>query len=285
MNRKRIFTIIQVGNLSDFPSRAYDFALVIAVAVNIFIAIFDTFPEADLYEKAIWVIECITVVFFAVDYLLRIWTADYLYENMSPARARLRFIFSWAGLVDLLSCLPFLAASGGGALRMFRIIRILRVFRIHHYADPLRVIGDVIRKKQGQLLSSIFIVFILMIASSLMMYNLEHEAQPEAFANAFSGFWWAANTLLTVGYGDIVPVTLAGKICGTLLTFLGVGIVAIPTGILSAGFMEQVSIVREKAVVEGVIRDTAFAEEERKADEEKAREEYSYCPYCGKRLP
>ena len=285
MNRKRIFTIIQVGNLSDFPSRAYDFALVIAVAVNIFIAIFDTFQEADSYEKAIWVIECITVVFFAIDYLLRIWTADYLYENMSPARARLRFIFSWAGLVDLLSCVPFLAASGGGALRMFRIIRILRVFRIHHYADPLRVIGDVIRKKQGQLLSSIFIVFILMIASSLMMYNLEHEAQPEAFANAFSGFWWAANTLLTVGYGDIVPVTLAGKICGTLLTFLGVGIVAIPTGILSAGFMEQVSIVREKAVVEGVIRDTAFAEEERKADEEKARGKYAYCPYCGKRLP
>lgn len=285
MNRKRIFTIIQVGNLSDFPSRAYDISLVIAVAVNIFIAIFDTFPQADPYEGIIWAVECVTVIFFAIDYVLRIITADYLYENLSPARARLRFIFSWAGIVDLLSCLPFLVASGGGALRMFRIIRILRVFRIHHYADPLRVIGDVIKKKQGQLLSSIFIVFILMIASSLMMYNLEHEAQPEAFANAFSGFWWAANTLLTVGYGDIVPVTLAGKICGTLLTFLGVGIVAIPTGILSAGFMEQVSIVREKAVVEGVIRDTAFAEEERKADEEKAKEEYTYCPYCGKRLP
>ena len=118
-----------------------------------------------------------------------------------------------------------------------------------------------------------------MVASSLMMYNLEHEAQPEAFANAFSGFWWAANTLLTVGYGDIVPVTMAGKICGTLLTFLGVGIVAIPTGILSAGFMEQVSIVREKALVEGVIRDTAFSEKE---SEEK--EDYSYCPYCGRKL-
>lgn len=285
MNRKRIFTIIQVGNLSDFPSRAYDISLVIAVAVNIFIAIFDTFPQADPYEGIIWVVECVTVIFFAIDYVLRIITADYLYENLGPAKARLKFIFSWAGLVDLLSCLPFLVASGGGALRMFRIIRILRVFRIHHYADPLRVIGDVIKKKQGQLLSSIFIVFILMIASSLMMYNLEHEAQPEAFANAFSGFWWAANTLLTVGYGDIVPVTLAGKICGTMLTFLGVGMVAIPTGILSAGFMEQVSIVREKAVVEGVIRETAFAEEERKADEEKAKEEYTYCPYCGKRLP
>ena len=285
MSRKRVFTIIQVGNLSDFPSRAYDISLVIAVAVNIFIAIFDTFPQADPYEGIIWAVECVTVVFFAADYVLRVWTADYLYEGISPVRARFKFIFSWAGLVDLLSCLPFLVSSGGGALRMFRIIRILRVFRIHHYADPLRVIGDVIKKKQGQLLSSIFIVFILMVAASLMMYNLEHEAQPEAFANAFSGFWWAANTLLTVGYGDIVPVTLAGKVCGTLLTFLGVGIVAIPTGILSAGFMEQVSIVREKAVVEGVIRDTAFAEEERRAEEVKAAVEYSYCPYCGKRLP
>ena len=239
MKRKRVFTIIQVGNLSDVPSRAYDISLVIAVAVNIFIAIFDTFPQAEPYEKIIWAVECATVVFFAIDYVLRIWTADYLYENLSPAKARLKFIFSWAGLVDLLSCLPFLAASGGGALRMFRIIRILRVFRIHHYADPLRVIGDVIKKKQGQLLSSIFIVFILMIASSLMMYNLEHDAQPEAFANAFSGFWWAANTLLTVGYGDIVPVTLAGKICGTMLTFLGVGIVAIPTGIYGAGIHRE----------------------------------------------
>ena len=285
MDRRRIFTIIQVGNLSDFPSRAYDISLVIAVAVNIFIAIFDTFEQVAPYEGIIWAVECVTVVFFAIDYILRIWTADYLYENMSPGKARLKFIFSWAGLVDLLSCLPFLVSSGGGALRMFRIIRILRVFRIHHYADPLRVIGDVLKKKQGQLLSSIFIVMILMVASSLMMYNLEHEAQPEAFANAFSGFWWAANTLLTVGYGDIVPVTLAGKICGTLLTFLGVGMVAIPTGILSAGFMEQVSIVREKAVLEGVIRDTAFAEEEREASEKKETEEYVYCPYCGKRLP
>ena len=197
MDRRRIFTIIQVGNLSDFPSRAYDISLVIAVAVNIFIAIFDTFEQAAPYEGIIWAVECVTVVFFAIDYILRIWTADYLYENMSPGKARLKFIFSWAGLVDLLSCLPFLVSSGGGALRMFRIIRILRVFRIHHYADPLRVIGDVLKKKQGQLLSSIFIVMILMVASSLMMYNLEHEAQPEAFANAFSGFWWAANTLLT----------------------------------------------------------------------------------------
>ena len=279
MTRRRIFTIIQVGNLEDIPSRAYDISLVVAVAINIFIALFDTFPEAEPYRNWILTIELITVLFFTIDYVLRIVTADYLYEDepaVTPAKARIKFIFSWSGLVDFLSCVPFFVASGGGTLRMFRIIRILRVFRIHHYADPLRVIGDVLRKKKGQLMSSCFIVFILMIAASLLMYNFEHEAQPEAFANAFSGFWWAANSLLTVGYGDVVPITLAGRICGLVLTFLGVGVVAIPTGILSAGFMEQVSIAREKAVEEGILDEGELEEE---------TEDYSYCPYCGKKLP
>ena len=279
MTRRRIFTIIQVGNLEDIPSRAYDISLVVAVAINIFIALFDTFPESEPYRNWILTVELITVLFFSIDYVLRIVTADYLYEGepaVTPAKARIKFIFSWSGLVDFLSCVPFFVASGGGTLRMFRIIRILRVFRIHHYADPLRVIGDVLRKKKGQLMSSCFIVFILMIAASLLMYNFEHEAQPEAFANAFSGFWWAANSLLTVGYGDVVPITLAGRICGLVLTFLGVGVVAIPTGILSAGFMEQVSIAREKAVEEGILDEGELEEE---------TEDYSYCPYCGKKLP
>ncbi len=277
MNRKRIYTIIQVGNLSDLPSRAYDIALVAAVVVNIIIAIFDTFPQAEPYRSFIWVIEGITVLFFAVDYILRIITAEYLYDDMPTAKARLKFIFSWAGIVDFLSCVPFFVTSGSGALRMFRIIRILRVFRIHHYADPLRVIGAVLQRKKGQLMSSCFIVLILMIAASLMMYNLEHEAQPDVFANAFSGFWWATNSLLTVGYGDMVPITLGGKICGIILTFLGVGIVAVPTGILSAGFIEQVSLVGEKAVEDGFIEESDL--------EENLTEDYQYCPYCGKKLP
>ncbi|MCI6011488.1 MAG: ion transporter [Firmicutes bacterium] len=279
--RKRIFTIIQVGNLSDIPSRAYDYALIAAVLFNLFLAIFETFPVSVPYRTFMHVTETLTVLFFTVDYLLRIWTADYYYaslgQTMPAGRARLHFIFSWVGLVDFLSCIPFFLPLGGGVLRLFRIIRILRVFRIHHYADPLHVIGDVLNKKKGQLLSSSFIVLILMTAASLLMYNLEHEAQPEAFANAFSGFWWAANTLLTVGYGDIVPVTLAGKICGTFLTFLGVGMVAIPTGILSAGFMEQMESLRQNP-------DTP-ATDHSVAEGVSAEDSFQYCPYCGHKLP
>lgn len=261
--KKRIFTIIQIGSIDDIPSRTYDIALMLAVVINIFIAIFETFPQSDKYLNILRVVEGITVLFFTVDYLLRIWTATYLYKGVTVARARRKFIFSWSGLVDFFSCvpyyLPFFFPRVAVTLRMFRIIRILRIFRIHHYSDPLKVIGRVLTKKKGQLMSSIFIVLILMVAASLMMYSLEHKAQPEVFNNAFSGFWWAINTLLTVGYGDIVPITFAGKVCGAIMTFLGVGMVAIPTGILSAGFVEQMT------------------------PKPKERETH-YCPNCGQKL-
>lgn len=252
-----------MGSIQDIPSRTYDMALILAVTLNIFIAIFETFPQSAAYLPALRILEALTVIFFTVDYFLRIWTASYLYKGVSVWQARRKFIFSWAGIVDFLSCvpyyLPFFFPSGAVALRMFRIIRILRIFRIHHYSDPLKIIGRVLQKKRGQLMSSIFIVLILMIAASLMMYSLEHKAQPEVFDNAFSGFWWAINTLLTVGYGDIVPITFPGKVCGAIMTFLGVGMVAIPTGILSAGFVEQTTPKRKE-------------------------KEANYCPNCGHKL-
>lgn len=137
--------------------------------------------------------------------------------------------------------MPFFFPSGAVAFRMLRIIRIFRLFRINAYYDSLNVITEVIVGKKQQLLSSVFIILILMISSSLCMYSLENKAQPEVFTNAFSGIWWAASTLLTVGYGDIYPVTTMGKIFGIFIAFLGVGMVAIPTGIISAGFVEQYS--------------------------------------------
>ena len=188
------------------------------------------------------------MVFFAVDYCLRLWTARFLHPKLSPARALLKYIFSFSGLVDLLSFLPYYLPvffpSGAVAFRMFRVVRIFRLFRINAYYDSLNVITQVIASKRQQLLSSVFIIIILMLASSLCMYSLEHEAQPEVFTNAFSGIWWAVSTLLTVGYGDIYPITTMGKLFSIVITFLGVGMVAIPTGIISAGFVDQYSRVK-----------------------------------------
>ena len=122
---------------------------------------------------------------------------------------------------------------------MLRVVRIFRLFRINAYYDSLGIIGKVIQSKKTQLMASVFIIILLILASSLCMYSVEHEAQPDVFKNAFSGIWWATSTLLTVGYGDIYPVTVMGQILGIIITFLGVGMVAIPTGIISAGFVEE----------------------------------------------
>lgn len=140
---------------------------------------------------------------------------------------------------------------------MIRIIRIFRLFRINYYFDSLSVIVAVLKNRKQQLMSSVFIIGTLMIAASLCMYSLEHEAQPEVFKNAFSGIWWAASSLLTVGYGDIYPITALGKTFGIFITFLGVGVVAIPTGIISAGFVEQYSEMK-KAVQVGTEKDMQF---------------------------
>ena len=256
--RKRVFGIIEIGNLEDGISRFYDLLNALAIVVNLAASIMYTFAGMRAqYGSALLAAESVTAVFFCVDYLLRVWTARYLYPRLSPRQATGKYILSFTGLVDLLSWLPyylpFFFPSGTVAFRMFRLVRIFRLFRINAYYDSLNVIGQVVSSKRQQLMSSVFIILTLMTASSLCMYSLEHEAQPEVFTNAFSGIWWAVSTLLTVGYGDIYPITDMGKFFSIIITFLGVGMVAIPTGIISAGFVDQYSRIK---------RISEFADEE-----------------------
>ena len=247
--RRRIFEIVEIGAADDLLSRGYDFfgSLVVVLALAASVA-----ATCDGAEERCGVllntVEIVTSAFFAVDYVLRVWTARCLYPTLTPGKATVRYVSSVGGLIDLVSFLPtFLPVffpSGMVAFRMFRVVRIFRLFRINAYYDSLHVITEVLRSKRQQLLSSVFIILTLMLASSLCMYSLEHEAQPEVFRNAFSGIWWSVSTLLTVGYGDIYPITTAGKIFGIVITFLGVGMVAIPTGIISAGFVDQYSRIK-----------------------------------------
>ena len=198
-----------------------------------------------LYGKTLLLIESVTVAFFAVDYVLRICTARMAYPCQSGFRAVCKYAFSLTGIVDLLSFLPYYLPvffpAGAAVFRIFRVVRIFRLFQINAYYNSMNVITEVLSSKRQQLMSSVFIIFVLMLASSLCMYSLENAAQPEVFSNAFSGIWWAVSTLLTIGYGDIYPITVPGKIVSIFITFLGVGMVAIPTGIISAGFVDQYS--------------------------------------------
>ena len=250
--RKRLFQVVEVGNDLDRISRLYDFLNVIAIIINLAVSIAYTYENVRTqYGDILIIVESITVAFFAIDYILRLLTAKILYPKLKERNALKKYMLSFNGIVDLLSFLPYYLPvffpMGTVAFRMIRIVRIFRLFRINAYYDSLGVIKEVILSKKQQLISSVFIILVLMIGSSLCMYSLENEAQPDVFTNAFSGIWWAASTLLTVGYGDIYPITLVGKMFGIIITFLGVGMVAIPTGIISAGFVDQYSNIKKRA--------------------------------------
>lgn len=236
--KKRIFDILQIGNKDDVISRSFDIFIVIVILTNIACMFLETFEVMEEYSELLTIVEAVTVGIFCIEYLLRIWTAHYLYPELSERRARLRFLYSFDGIVDLLTILPFFFLSGFVVLRMLRVVRIFHLFRLNARYDSFQIITSVLKEKKNQILSSLFIILVLMFASSLCMYSAEHDAQPEQFTNAFSGVWWSMSTLLTVGYGDIYPITLPGRIMGIITAFLGVGVVAIPTGIISAGFVE-----------------------------------------------
>ena len=209
------------------------------ICANILVTFLQTFDELTFLFPAFHVIEVITILIFCVEYILRMWTADYLYPDKSEFRSRLRFLISFDGIIDLLTILPFFFLSGMVIFRMLRVARIFHLFRLNARYDSFNVITTVLYEKRNQIISSVFIVLILMLASSLCMYSVEHDSQPEVFRNAFSGIWWSMSTLLTVGYGDIYPITTLGRIMAICIAYLGVGAVAIPTGIISAGFVEQ----------------------------------------------
>lgn len=249
--KKRVFDIIQIGNRKDFISSAFDLFIVIVIVLNLSVTLLQTFDELAPYERILDVLELFTIIIFTIEYLLRIWTADLLYPDKPYWKAVLAFVLSLYGIIDFLTFFPYylpvVFPMGAVAFRMFRVIRIFRLFRVNAQYDAFNVIINVLNDKKNQLISSICLILIFMVAASLCMYSLEHEAQPEQFANAFSGIWWSVSTLLTVGYGDIYPVTTLGKIMAIVISFLGVGMVAIPTGIISAGFVEQYTKLRMMA--------------------------------------
>lgn len=254
LTKRKIFDIIQIGNVGDLPSRLFDIILTVVIVASLAATIMSTYGEFSKYQTVLEAVELVTVILFTIEYILRVWTSDILYPDKSRIAAAFAFIFSVTGIVDLLTFfpyyLPIFFPAGAVAFRMFRVIRIFRLFSINSRYDAFSVILDVLYEKKKQIFSSVIMVLILMIASSLCMYSMEHEAQPTVFKNAFSGIWWSASTLLTIGYGDIYPITVGGKIMAIVISFLGVGMVAIPTGIISAGFVESYSKLNRIAFVE-----------------------------------
>lgn len=259
----KTLNIINADNENYLPSKLFDILIIILIIISILSVILSTFDNIPIVvSHVITQLETLSIIIFTCEYILRVWTSDLLY-GCGKIKSRLKYIFSFMAIIDLLAIipfyLPFITKIDLRSLRALRLFRMVRIFKLNRYTTALNSVLIVLNKKKEQLISSMFVVIILMIISSILMYFCEHEAQPEIFDNAFSGLWWAIATLTTVGYGDIYPITVFGKIISAFLALLGIGLVAVPTGIISSGFSEEIN-------------------------DDNETDPYEFCPYCGKKI-
>ncbi|MCB0644536.1 MAG: potassium channel family protein, partial [Phaeodactylibacter sp.] len=202
-------------------------------------------------------------------------------------KAILKYVLSPMAIIDLLAILPFyleltLVAYGihhmadTRFLRVLRLMRLLRLFKLNRYNSSMKMIGNVLREEKEKLFITLFMVVILLVLSAALIFTFEHEAQPEAFPNIYSSMWWAIATLTTVGYGDVFPVTAIGKMLAGFIALLGIGLVALPTGILASSFVTHLD----------ENEDEEENPEESLAVQHKALagKGFKYCPHCGEKL-
>jgi voltage-gated potassium channel len=218
--------------------------LTVVISLNAVAIILDTVPTIyRKYHRLFFDFEVFSVFIFTVEYFLRLWSCVEDPKYQGAIKGRLKFIFSAWGLIDLLSFLPFYLSifiTDLGFVRILRLLRMLRLFRVSRYFHALKVIQNVVKEKQEELiLSFVFIIFLLIISSSTVYY-VEHPAQPNKFTSIPEAMWWGVNAMTTVGYGDLHPITPLGKFLGGLIAILGVAIFALPTGILASGFAEHI---------------------------------------------
>ncbi len=251
-----------MAEVGDTPSRVFDLAIMTLIILNIFAVILETVKSIES-EYSFWLrsFELFSVIIFSAEYIMRLWlcTVDFRYK--SAVKGRLKYMLSPMALIDLLAILPFyipmIITLDLRFLRALRLMRLMRLLKIGRYSESLKKFGVVLRLKKEELGITVFIVALLLILTSSIMYYIEHEAQPDAISSIPMAMWSAVATLTTVGYGDVYPVTVLGKLLGAVIAVLGVGMVALPAGIIASGFTEQIHIEKKKTIV---------------------------CPHCGKSI-
>lgn len=225
----------------DRASRTVDTCLILLILANVMAAILETVAEIkSAYAPQLLWFEYISVGIFTLEYFLRIWSCTA--AGLSSIRGRLGFMARPMLLIDLAAILPAFLIFMGIDLRMIRIVRLIRFFRIFkmaRYSRAMQLLGRGLGARREELLMSLLLGVFAMIITATFMYFAEREAQPEIFSSIPAAFWWAVTTLTTVGYGDAYPITLLGKILGGIAQVIGVGVFAIPTGIMASAFLEQ----------------------------------------------
>ena len=242
--KRRVFDILDKEEQNGLLEKIVDIFILSLIVLNVVAVIAETATKSQEWIRFFNVFEIVSIIIFTIEYILRLWVSDLYRPDMPAWKARLKYASSGMAIIDLLATfpfyVPFLIRIDLRALRVLRLFRLLRIFKTNRYTNGMTKVITVIKNKSSELISSVIVVSTLMVMSSALMYNIENTAQPEVFKSMFDAMWWSTATLTTVGYGDIYPITVLGKVLAAIIALLGIGIVAIPTGIIAGGFMELV---------------------------------------------
>ncbi|MBZ5538188.1 MAG: ion transporter [Acidobacteriia bacterium] len=247
--KNRIYQWLEVSPAPNRTSHLTHSFLMVLILSNVLVVILESVHtlKARFGREFFW-FDVLSVSVFTVEYLLRLWVCTSHHKYRSPLWGRIRFALSPFALIDLLAILPFYLPFAHADLRFLRgirIFRMLRILKIGRYSDGFNVLGKVVREKRHHLAASFTVLFTLLIIGACTMYETEHLVQPDKFSNIPAALYWATETMATVGYGDVYPITGIGKFIGALIAILGIAAFALPTAIIGAGFVEQIHARKE----------------------------------------
>ena len=245
--RYRVYQLLEKAEEGDRASRLVDVGLFILVSVNVLAVSLETVDSLHLaYENIFRWIEIVSVTLFTLEYGLRLWSVSASADErgISSLKARLSYVFSPTGIIDLVAILPSLLPLLFGSidLRWLRILRLARLFKFSHYTTALEDLISSVRRERQSFIATIYLLFLALMISSTLIYVFEHELQPENFGSIPESMWWSFVTLTTVGYGDVVPMTAVGRAIAGLTALMGVCVVALLTGIVATGFSKQMAM-------------------------------------------
>lgn len=253
-------------NPGDDDSKAVDTFIIVLIGFNVLAVMLETEPAVHTPYSAwfVW-FEIFSTTFFSIEYILRVWICTLDPKYRKPVTGRIRYMGSFMAVVDLVAILPtFLSfiAMDTRFVRAIRLLRLVRILKMGRYAHAVTTLTNVFARKTEELAIMMFVLVMSLVICSSMIFFVEHDHQPEAFASIPQSMWWTIVTLTSVGYGDVYPTSGPGQIVGAIVSMFGVLFVALPTGILSAGFAEEI----------------------REQKRGKDSDTFGYCPHCGEKL-
>ena len=266
--RQRIYEVLERPAANQPAARLLNALLVCLIVANVVALILDSDAAISArFHPWFWIFEWVSVLLFTVEYGARVWAAverdDRRYAT--PLWGRIRYMLTPLALVDLTAILPFyLSFLLPVDLRFMRVFRLFMVIKLTRYQASMSLLAGVLRNEAGPIAAAIFVLAMLLVVAASFAFLAEHEAQPQVFSSILDAMWWAIVTMTTVGYGDMVPVTPLGKLIGGVIAIIGIGMVALPAGLLASGFSEQLHQRRREfeKEVDRVLRSGTITPEE-----------------------